>query len=137
MSETQENRAPPSEVTTDNGLPSDSKGVTDSTQESLATAGDDPGTTEFLPGHARSSSEPPSVGHFHTTGQHSRLSGYSTGHSASSSVEGQTRFVQCILSYAHESHKIRVSQLFRGVRVTSGAQRQTYRPLAPFFQSSN
>lgn len=100
ISETAENRAPLSETSTGTGEGSSTEGrttshgsVTTSVCEGQATAGSDLGTQSFSPGHARSSSEPPCVGHARSSSQHSRISGYSTGHSVSSSVEGQRRYV--------------------------------------------
>ncbi|KAJ7377790.1 hypothetical protein OS493_026357 [Desmophyllum pertusum] len=99
--ETAENRAPPSDHhdSVNNTTPgaearksilSSSPG---STSESQETAGSNPDKVSFIPGHARSFSEPPcsiSSSHNRSISQLSRISGYSTGHSFSSSLEGKS-----------------------------------------------
>lgn len=108
--ETAENRAPPSDHhdSVNNTTPgaearksilSSSPG---STSESQETAGSDPDKVSFIPGHARSFSEPPcsiSSSHNRSISQLSRISGYSTGHSFSSSLEGKSSRRYSILEW--------------------------------------
>ena len=95
--ETAENRAPPSDqgsVSTINsgceGRKTVSNSSADSTSECLDTAGSDLDKVSFTPGHARSFSEPPYSNRSQSSSQLSRISGYSTGHSFSSSLEGRS-----------------------------------------------
>ena len=96
--ETAENRAPPSDYDSVNDTTSGAearKSVLSSSPESVSesqeTAGSDPDKV-FIPGHSRSFSEPPcgSSNHVRSISQLSRISGYSTGHSFSSSLEGRS-----------------------------------------------
>lgn len=95
--ETAENRAPPSDQGSASTVNSGcevgktvSNSSEDSVSECLDTAGSDLGKVSFTPGHARSFSEPPYGRHSQSNSQLSRISGYSTGHSFSSSLEGRS-----------------------------------------------
>ncbi|XP_020610437.1 protein FAM102B-like [Orbicella faveolata] len=102
--ETAENRAPPSdhpvEDSTNNSTAGAEAGKSilssspESAAESQDAAGSDPDKVSFIPGHARSFSEPAcssnNSSHVRSTSQLSRISGYSTGHSFSSSLEGRS-----------------------------------------------
>lgn len=97
--ETAENRAPPSDhdsVSDAPGVAEARKSVLSGSQESISenqeTAGSDPDKVNFIPGHSRSFSEPPCGGssHVRSISTLSRISGYSTGHSFSSSLEGRS-----------------------------------------------
>mgnify|MGYP001800777067 CR=1 FL=1 len=99
ITETAENRAPQTdvqEIIDSAADPVGSESSNGSATSSLAeiqqqgAAGSITGT-RFMPSHVRSSSEPPFVGHIRSASQHSRLSGYYTGYSNSSSVEGNKR----------------------------------------------
>ncbi|XP_032228049.1 protein FAM102B [Nematostella vectensis] len=103
VTETEENRAPQPEATTGPSLSRKSSGEesrkssfssnTASATSPVGTAGGTLNDSQlpFTPGHVRSSSEPPIVGHVRSASLHSRISGYSTGPSVSSSLEGQQR----------------------------------------------
>lgn len=97
ITETAENRAPPSEHGSISTVSSGSearKSFTNSTSDSASecqeTTGCDPDKTSFTPGHSRSFSEPSYSNHNRSISQLSRISGYSTGHSFSSSLEGRS-----------------------------------------------
>lgn len=97
VTETAENRAPPSDHDSASTISSGcearravSNSTSDSTSECLEAAGSDPDKVSFTPGHARSFSEPPCSNHSRSSSQLSRISGYSTGHSFSSSLEGRS-----------------------------------------------
>lgn len=104
--ETAENRAPPSDHSEHDSANNTASGAearksilsssTGSASESLQeTAGSDPDKVSFIPGHARSFSEPAcsssNSSPVRSTSQLSRISGYSTGHSFSSSLERSSR----------------------------------------------
>lgn len=108
--ETAENRAPPShppELDSTNNSPAGAearKSVLSSSPESASesqdAAGSDPDKVSFIPGHARSFSEPAcSSNNSRSTSQLSRISGYSTGHSFSSSLEGRSSRRYSILEW--------------------------------------
>lgn len=94
--ETAENRAPASDhdsVSTASSGGETGRSLTKSTSDSASecqeTAGGDPENASFVPGHSRSFSEPfySNSNHNRSISQLSRISGYSTGHSISSSLE--------------------------------------------------
>ncbi|XP_031574485.1 protein FAM102B-like isoform X2 [Actinia tenebrosa] len=99
--ETEENRAPQNKAssmssceasTEDNTSIKESQSSNNSAESQGAGSGIPGGPkVPFIPGHARSSSEPPLVGHVRSSSLHSRISGYSTSHSISSSIEGHRR----------------------------------------------
>lgn len=99
--ETAENRAPPSDPPEHDSTSNQTAGAEamksvlssspGSVSESQDAAGGDPDKVSFIPGHARSFSEPAcSSNNSRSTSQLSRISGYSTGHSFSSSLEGRS-----------------------------------------------
>ena len=92
--ETAENRAPPSDhdsvSNVSSGCEARKKSTSDSASEGQETAGSDPDKASFIPGHSRSFSEPSYSNHNRSISQLSRISGYSTGHSFSSSLEGRS-----------------------------------------------
>lgn len=99
--ETAENRAPPSDHPEQDSTNNSTAGAEarksvlssslESASESQDAAGSDPDKVSFIPGHARSFSEPAcSSNNSRSTSQLSRISGYSTGHSFSSSLEGRS-----------------------------------------------
>ncbi|CAH3025569.1 unnamed protein product [Porites evermanni] len=94
--ETAENRAPLSDhdsVSTASSGGETGRSLTKSTSDSASecqeTAGGAPENASFVPGHSRSFSEPfySNSNHNRSISQLSRISGYSTGHSISSSLE--------------------------------------------------
>ena len=108
ITETAENRAPPSEHGSISTVSSGSearKSVTNSTSDSASecqeTTGSDPDKASFTPGHSRSFSEPSYSNHNRSIGQLSRISGYSTGHSFSSSLEGRSSRRYCLRVVLH------------------------------------
>ena len=102
--ETAENRAPPSDHSEHDSTINSTAGAearksvlsssSENASESQDAAGSDPDKVSFTPGHARSFSEPAcsskNSSHVRSTSQLSRISGYSTGHSFSSSLEGRS-----------------------------------------------
>lgn len=99
--ETEENRAPPNEASSLSSCEAsieDNSSIKENHSSNISaefqvTGSGHPGSPKepFIPGHARSSSEPPLVGHVRSSSLHSRISGYSTSHSISSSIEGHRR----------------------------------------------
>lgn len=102
--ETAENRAPPSDHSEHDSTINSTAGAearksvlsssSENASESQDAAGSDPDKVSFTPGHARSFSEPAcsskNSSHVRSASQLSRISGYSTGHSFSSSLEGRS-----------------------------------------------
>lgn len=111
--ETAENRAPPSDHSEQDSTSNSTSGAEarksvlssspESVSESQDAAGSDPDKLSFIPGHARSLSEPAcssnNSSHVRSTSQLSRISGYSTGHSFSSSLEGRSSRRYSILEW--------------------------------------
>ena len=111
--ETAENRAPPSDYPVEDSTNNPTAGAEagksilssspESASESQDAAGGDPDKVSFTPGHARSFSEPAcsssNSSHVRSTSQLSRISGYSTGHSFSSSLEGRSSRRYSILEW--------------------------------------
>lgn len=97
ITETAENRAPHSDHDSVSTVSSGSEArkgtinsISDSASECQEAAGSDPDKASFTPGHSRSFSEPAYNNHNRSISQLSRISGYSTGHSFSSSLEGRS-----------------------------------------------
>ena len=108
--ETEENRAPPSDPPEEDSTNNSTAGAEarksvlssspESASENQDAAGSDPDKVSFIPGHARSFSEPARSGNNNrSTSQLSRISGYSTGHSFSSSLEGRSSRRYSILEW--------------------------------------